>query len=159
VNGQAVQIIAEVAALSERFGAVNDGMNNQSAGALVARQGRQDGGGQPGGPSGPAGPPPASRSKTPPGIAPCAGLTRRLGGGRPGPSWPADSRATWEMAASPGPAAGGKGGGDLQSGFVPGLLDGADPEKLLALPPEEFFAAFTAATLTGGQRWPLAGLE
>jgi len=52
-----------------------------------------------------------------------------------------------------------RGGEDLQSGFVLGLLDGADPEKLLALPPEEFFAAFTAATLAGGQRWPLAGTE
>ena len=47
-----------------------------------------------------------------------------------------------------------RGGEDLQSGFVLGLLDGADPEKLLALPPEEFFAAFTAATLAGGQRSP-----
>jgi hypothetical protein len=52
-----------------------------------------------------------------------------------------------------------KGGEDLQSGFVLGLFGGADPEKLPALPPEEFFAAFTAATLTGGQRWPLAGTE
>jgi hypothetical protein len=52
-----------------------------------------------------------------------------------------------------------RGGEDLQPGFVLGLLDGADPEKLLALPPEEFFAAFTAATLAGGQRWPLAGTE
>jgi methyl-accepting chemotaxis protein WspA len=33
VNGQTGQIIAEVAALSERFGSVNEGMNNQSAGA------------------------------------------------------------------------------------------------------------------------------
>jgi methyl-accepting chemotaxis protein WspA len=33
VNGQAVQIIAGVAALSERFGSVNEGMNNQAAGA------------------------------------------------------------------------------------------------------------------------------
>jgi hypothetical protein len=33
VNGQAGQIIAEVAALGERFGSVNEGMSNQSAGA------------------------------------------------------------------------------------------------------------------------------
>jgi methyl-accepting chemotaxis protein WspA len=33
VNGQTGQIIAEVAALSERFGTVNEGMSNQSAGA------------------------------------------------------------------------------------------------------------------------------
>ena len=33
VNGQTGQIIAEVAALSERFGSVNEGMNNQSVGA------------------------------------------------------------------------------------------------------------------------------
>ena len=50
VNGQAGQIIAGVAALGERFGAVNEGMNNQSAGAQVARQGRHDGDGHPGGP-------------------------------------------------------------------------------------------------------------
>jgi methyl-accepting chemotaxis protein WspA len=43
VNGQTGQIIAEVAALSERFGSVNEGMHNQAAGAQVARQGRQDG--------------------------------------------------------------------------------------------------------------------
>jgi methyl-accepting chemotaxis protein WspA len=54
INGQTGQIIAEVAALGERFGSVNRGMHNQSAGAQVARQGRHDGGGHPGGPSGPA---------------------------------------------------------------------------------------------------------
>ena len=50
VNGQSGQIIAEVAAPGDRCGAVNEGMNNQSAGAQVARQGRQDGDGHPGGP-------------------------------------------------------------------------------------------------------------
>jgi methyl-accepting chemotaxis protein WspA len=50
INGQTGQIIAEVAALSERFGSVNEGMHNQSAGAQVARQGRQDGGWAPGWP-------------------------------------------------------------------------------------------------------------
>ena len=54
INGQTGQIITEVAALSERFGTVKEGMHNQVAGAQVARQGRQDGGGHPGGPSGPA---------------------------------------------------------------------------------------------------------
>ena len=33
VNGQTGQIIAEVAALSQRFGTVNEGMSNQSVGA------------------------------------------------------------------------------------------------------------------------------
>ena len=33
INGQTGQIITEVAALSERFGSVNEGMNNQSVGA------------------------------------------------------------------------------------------------------------------------------
>ena len=33
VNGQTGQIIAEVAALSQRFGTVNEGMHNQSVGA------------------------------------------------------------------------------------------------------------------------------
>jgi methyl-accepting chemotaxis protein WspA len=33
INGQTGQIIAEVAALSDRFGSVNEGMNNQSVGA------------------------------------------------------------------------------------------------------------------------------
>ena len=33
VNGRTGQIITEVAALSERFGSVNEGMNNQSVGA------------------------------------------------------------------------------------------------------------------------------
>jgi methyl-accepting chemotaxis protein WspA len=42
VNGQTGQIIARVAALGESFGAVNEGMHNQSAGAQVARQGRHD---------------------------------------------------------------------------------------------------------------------
>ena len=50
VNGPAGQIIAEVAALGERFGSANEGVSNQSAGAQVARQGRHDGGGHPGGP-------------------------------------------------------------------------------------------------------------
>jgi methyl-accepting chemotaxis protein WspA len=40
VNGQAVQIIAEVAALGERFGSVNEGMNNQSAGARQINEAR-----------------------------------------------------------------------------------------------------------------------
>jgi methyl-accepting chemotaxis protein WspA len=42
VNGQTGRIIAGVAALSERFGTVNEGMHNQVVGAQVARQGRQD---------------------------------------------------------------------------------------------------------------------
>ena len=33
VNGQGGQIITEVAALGERFGSVNEGMNNQAVGA------------------------------------------------------------------------------------------------------------------------------
>jgi methyl-accepting chemotaxis protein WspA len=33
VNGQTGQIISEVAALSERFGSANEGMNNQAVGA------------------------------------------------------------------------------------------------------------------------------
>jgi hypothetical protein len=50
--------------------------------------------------------PATSCSKTPPRIAPRAGVAFRVGGGRPGPSWPANSVATWALAASPGPAAG-----------------------------------------------------
>jgi methyl-accepting chemotaxis protein len=42
INGQTGQIITEVAALGERFGSANEGLHNQSAGAQVARQGRQD---------------------------------------------------------------------------------------------------------------------
>jgi methyl-accepting chemotaxis protein WspA len=70
INGQTNQIITEVAALSERFGWINEGMNNQSVGAQVARQGRHDGVGHPGGPSGPAGPPPTSCSKKRPPESP-----------------------------------------------------------------------------------------
>jgi len=40
-----------------------------------------------------------------------------------------------------------------------GMLNGADPEKLLALPPREFFAAFTPAVFSGGQQRPFAGAE
>jgi hypothetical protein len=72
-----------------------------------------------------------------------------------------DPESLRELKATVAPALkrAAKGGAeDLQSGFVLGVLGGADPEKLLALQPGEFFAAFTAA-LSGGQQWPCAGME
>ena len=51
------------------------------------------------------------------------------------------------------------GGADLQGGIVLSLLGEADPEKLLALPPKEFFAAFTKATFPEGRMWIFAGME
>jgi hypothetical protein len=73
-----------------------------------------------------------------------------------------DPESLRELKAAVAPALkrAAKGGAeDFQAGFVLGALGGADPEKLLALPPREFFAAFTAAALSGGQRWPFAGME
>jgi hypothetical protein len=48
---------------------------------------------------------------------------------------------------------------DFQAGVVLGILGEADPEKLLALPPKEFFVAFTKATLAEGSKWLFAGME
>jgi hypothetical protein len=54
--------------------------------------------------------------KNAPQTAPRAGVTFQAGGGRPGPSWPANSRATWAPAAAPGPAARGRPGVALPGG-------------------------------------------
>jgi methyl-accepting chemotaxis protein WspA len=54
--------------------------------------------------------------KNAPPIGPPGGGDLRAGGGRPGPSWPANSRATWAPAAAPGPAARGRPGGALPGG-------------------------------------------
>jgi hypothetical protein len=73
-----------------------------------------------------------------------------------------DPESLRELKATVAPALkrAAKGGAeDFQAGVVLGMLGGADPEKLLALPPREFFVAFTAATFPEGQRWPFAGME
>jgi hypothetical protein len=48
---------------------------------------------------------------------------------------------------------------DFQGGLVLDLLGEADPEKLLVLPPQEFFVAFTKATLPEGHKWQFASME
>ena len=54
--------------------------------------------------------------KNAPQNRPACGGSPRVGCGRPGPSWPADSVATWAPAPSPGPAAGGTPGVALPGG-------------------------------------------
>jgi hypothetical protein len=48
---------------------------------------------------------------------------------------------------------------DFQSSTLLGLLEGADPKKLLPLPPREFFAALVQAMAPNMQRHLLAGME
>jgi hypothetical protein len=51
------------------------------------------------------------------------------------------------------------GGKDFQAGVVLGVLGEADPEKLLTLPPKEFFVALTKATVAQGPKLLFAGME
>jgi hypothetical protein len=57
------------------------------------------------------------------------------------------------------PRVGKKGIPDFQDGIVLGMLDEADPKKLLAMPPREFFAAFVEATLPEGDKRLFGGME
>jgi hypothetical protein len=76
-----------------------------------------------------------------------------------------ESLAAFKAAVAPAlkraaaPQVGKDGVPDFRDSILLGLLEGAEPKKLLALPPREFFAAFVQATAPNMQRHLFAGME